>query len=70
MWLFLKSVNKHMSFFKGFVGNVKNQRFFKHFWDKTGVPDDAMMSQEEEPEDLEENKNKEIKKQKMKKREK
>ena len=44
--------------------------FFLHFWDKTGVPDDAKMSQEEEPEDLEENKNKEIKKQKMKKREK
>ena len=34
------------------------------FWDNTGVPDDAKMSQEEEPEDLEENKNKEIKKQK------
>ena len=41
---------------------------FLTFWDKTGVPDDAKMSQEEEPEDLEENKNKEIKKQRMKKR--
>ena len=59
-----------MSFFKGFVGNVKKKDGFLTFWDKTGVPDDAKMSQEEEPEDLEENKNKEIKKQKMKKREK
>ena len=60
-----------MSFFKGFVGNVlKKNNVFLTFWDKTGVPDDTKMSQEEEPEDLEENKNKEIKKQKMKKREK
>ena len=56
--------------FKGFVGNVIKKQCFLTFWDKTGVPDDAKMSQEEEPEDLEENKNKEIKKQKMKKREK
>ena len=33
---------------------------FVTFWDKTGVPDDAKMSQEEEPEDQEDNKNKEI----------
>ena len=49
---------------------LKKTMFLLTFWDKTGVPDDAKMSQEEEPEDLEENKNKEIKKQKMKKREK
>ena len=48
----------------------QNNVFFLTFWDKIGVPDYAKMSQEEEPEDLEENKNKEIKKQKMKKREK
>ena len=46
----------------------KNNRFLT-FWDKTGVPDDAKMSQEEEPEDQEDNKHKEIKK-KMQKREK
>ena len=67
---FLKSVNKHMSFFKGFVGNFTKNNGFLTFWDNKGVPDDAKMSQEEEPEDLEENKNKEIKKEKMKKREK
>ena len=33
----------------------KNNVFFT-FWDEAGVPDDAKMSQEEEPEDLEENK--------------
>ena len=48
---------------------LKNQLFFLTFWDKTGVPDDAKMSQEEEPEDQEDNKNKEIKK-KIQKREK
>ena len=71
MWLFLKSVNKHMSFLKVLLEMLKKKtNGFLTFWDKTGVPDDAKMSQEEEPEDLEENKNKEIKKQKMKKREK
>ena len=30
------------------------------FWGKTGVPDDAKMSREEEPEDQEDNKSKEI----------
>ena len=49
---------------------LKKNNVLLTFWGKTGVPDDAKMSQEEEPEDLEENKNKEIKKQKMKKREK
>ena len=48
----------------------KNKWFLNILGQNTGVPDDAKMSQEEEPEDLEENKNKEIKKQKMKKREK
>ena len=67
---FLKSVNKHMSFLKVLLEMLKKNSVFLTFWDKTGVPDDAKMSQEEEPEDLEENKNKEMKKQKMKKREK
>ena len=35
--------------------------FFLTFWDKTGGPDDAKMSQEYEPEDQEDNKNREIK---------
>ena len=34
------------------------------FWGKTGVPDDAKMSQEEEPEDQEDSKNQAIKKEK------
>ena len=59
-----------MSFLKVLLEMLKKKQCFLTFWDKTGVPDDAKMSQEEEPEDLEENKNKEIKKQKMKKREK
>ena len=59
-----------MSFLKVLLEMLKKKHWFLTFWDKTGVPDDAKMSQEEEPEDLEENKNKEIKKQKMKKREK
>ena len=59
-----------MSFLKVLLEMLKKLMVFLTFWDKTGVPDDAKMSQEEEPEDLEENKNKEIKKQKMKKREK
>ena len=58
----MKSGNKHMCFFKGFVGNVKKTHVFLTFWDKTGVPDDAKISQEEEPEDQEDNTNKEIKK--------
>ena len=59
-----------MGFLKVLLEMLKKTNGFLTFWDKTGVPDDAKMSQEEEPEDLEENKNKEIKKQKMKKREK
>ena len=59
-----------MSFLKVLLEMLKKTHGFLTFWDNTGVPDDAKMSQEEEPEDLEENKNKEIKKQKMKKREK
>ena len=59
-----------MSFLKVLLEILTKPMAFLTFWDKTGVPDDAKMSQEEEPEDLEENKNKEIKKQKMKKREK
>ena len=59
-----------MSFLKVLLDMLKKNNCFLTFWDKTGVPDDAKMSQEEEPEDLEENKKKEIKKQKMKKREK
>ena len=48
---------------------VRNVTLFLTFWDRADVPDDAKMSQEEEPEDQEDNKNKEIKN-KMKKREK
>ena len=59
-----------MCFLKVLLEMLKKNNIFLTFWDNTGVPDDAKMSQEEEPEDLEENKNKEIKKQKMKKREK
>ena len=58
-----------MCFLKVLLEMLKDQLFFLTFWDKTGVPDDAKMSQEEEPEDQEDNKNKEIKK-KMQKREK
>ena len=59
-----------MCFLNVVLEMFKKTKFFKTFWDKTGVPDDAKMSQEEEPEDQEDNKNKEIKKKKMKKREK
>ena len=69
MWLFLKSVNKQLCFLKVLLQILKKNICFLTFWDKTGVPDDAKMSQEEEPEDQEDNKNKEIKK-KMQKREK
>ena len=48
---------------------LKKTNGFLTFWDKTGVPDDAKMSQEEEPEDLEDNKNKEINKKNEEKRE-
>ena len=48
---------------------LKKNLWFLTFWDKTGVPDDAKMSQEEEPEDQEDNKNKEIKKKNEEKRE-
>ena len=48
---------------------VRKVSLFLTFWDRTDVPDDAKMSQEEEPEDQEDSTNKEIKK-KMKKREK
>ena len=65
----MKSVNKHISFLKVLLEMLKKTNDFLTFWDKTGVPDDAKMSQEEEPEDQEDNKNKEIKK-KMQKREK
>ena len=57
----MKSVHKHTSFLKVLLEMLKNECFLT-FWDKTGVPDDAKMSQEEEPEDQEDNKNKEIKK--------
>ena len=59
-----------MSFLKVLLEMLKKTNGFLTLWDKTGVPDDAKMSQEEEPDDLEENKNKEMKKEKMKKREK
>ena len=59
-----------MFFLKVLLAVLKQKAtFFLTFWDKTGVPDDAKMSQEEEPEDQEDNKNKEIKK-KMQKRQK
>ena len=58
-----------MSFLKVLLEMFKKNNVFLTFWDKTGVPDDAKMSQEEEPEDLEENKNKEIKKKNEEKRE-
>ena len=51
-----------MGFLKVLLEMLNKNKSFLTFWDKTGVPDDAKMSQEEEPEDLEENKNKEIKK--------
>ena len=57
-----------MSFLKVLLEMLKKNVFLT-FWDKAGVPDDAKMSQEEEPEDLEDNTNKEINK-KMKKSEK
>ena len=47
-------------FFEVLLEMLKKQCFFT-FWDKTGVPDDAKMSREEEPEDQEDNKNKEMK---------
>ena len=65
----MKSVHKHISFLKVLLEMLKKNNGFLTFWDKTGVPDDAKMSQEEEPEDQEDNKNKEIKK-KMQKRDK
>ena len=51
-------------FVNGFVGNVKKPTVFLTFWDKTGMPDDAKMSQSEEPEDQEDSKNQTIKKEK------
>ena len=65
----MKSVHKHISFLKVLLEMLKKNNGFLTFWDKTGVPDDAKMSQEEEPEDQEDNKNKEIKK-KIQKRDK
>ena len=62
MRLFMKSVHKHISFLKVLLEMLKKTYGFWTFWDKTGVPDDAKMSREEEPEDQEDNKNKEIKK--------
>ena len=67
---FSESVNKHIGFLKVLLEMLKKANGFLTFWDKTGVPDDAKMSQEEEPEDQEDHKNKEMKKQKMKRREK
>ena len=58
----MKSVHKHISFLKVLLEMLKKPIVFLTFWDKTGVPDDAKMSREEEPEDQEDNKNKEIKK--------
>ena len=46
---------------------IRHDIFCSKFWDRTGVPDDAKMSQEEEPEDQEDSKNKEIKKKKINK---
>ena len=46
---------------------IKKNNCFLTLWDKTGVPDDAKMSQEEEPEDQENNTNKEIEKTKCRK---
>ena len=57
----MKSVNKHMCFLKVLLEMFKKSNGLSTYWDKTGVPDDAKMSQEEEPEDQEDNKNKEIK---------
>ena len=51
-----------MSFLKVLLEMLKKNNVFLTIWDKAGVPDDAKMSQEEEPEDQEDNKNKEIKK--------
>ena len=48
---------------------VRKVPLFLTFRDRADVPDDAKMSQEEEPEDQEDDENEEIKK-KMKKREK
>ena len=58
-----------MCFLKVLLEMLKKNNVFLTFWDKTGVPDDAKMSQEEEPEDQEDSKNWEVKK-KIKKREK
>ena len=63
----MKSVNKHISFLKVLLEMLKNQQFVLSFWDKTGVPDDAKMSQEEEPEEQEDSKHKEIKEKKERK---
>ena len=58
-----------MWFLKVLLEMFKKTNGFSTFGDRTGVPDDAKMSQEEEPEDQEDNKNKEIKT-KIQKREK
>ena len=50
-----------MSFFKGFVGNVKKNNGFVTVWDPSGVPDDANMSPEEELGDQDDSKNQTIK---------
>ena len=57
----MKSVHKHISFLKVLLEMFKKNNGFLTFWDKTGVPDDAKMSQEEEPEDQDDSKNQTIK---------
>ena len=51
-----------MCFVKVLLELLENHQILLTFWDKTGVPDDAKMSQEEEPEDQENSKNQTIKK--------
>ena len=46
-----------MSFLKVLLETLNTNNVFLTFWDRTGVPDDAKMSQEEEPEDQEDSKN-------------
>ena len=46
-----------MCFLKALLELLNNKIIvFLTFWDKTGVPDDAKMSQPEEPEDQEDSK--------------
>ena len=51
--------------FKGFAEQIKKTtNGLLPFWCKTGVPDDAKMSQEKDPDEQADSKNKEIKKEK------